>query len=102
MNRREASRRPGAAVSAYDVERTERGFEFLHAACGWRVQQSSAVGDHESPTDRPGSWFLWVGDEHLTPRRVLALASRTPDKVLAAHLHAWLSTGSLKLRRPVR
>lgn len=51
------------------------------------VGQSSAIGGYEDALSRPGSSFLWVGREHHLDRGEVA--------ELAAHLRAWLATGSL-------
>ena len=81
-----------------EVVNSDRGFEFLlHPAylpqnrkkVGDRLaSQSSAVGDYDDSLDRPGSSFLWVGDNHHLNREEVAQ--------LAKHLKSWLHTGSLE------
>lgn len=55
---------------------SDRHFEYLMKGDGfdgWRVvAQSSAIGDYEDSFDRPGSSFLWVGDDHHLNREEIA------------------------------
>lgn len=53
------------------------------------VQESSAIGDYENSFERPGSSYLWVGqDHHLNREEVAELVSR---------MQHWLKTGRLKV-----
>ena len=77
------------------LEISNRGFEYVtHPAYGNNVStrlmsQSSAVGDHEDAYDKPGSSFLWVGnDHHLSREEVRELINR---------LESWLASNTLEL-----
>lgn len=78
------------------VERTDRGFQVLKhevyppgaAKPDRLVQQSSAIGEYPDSFDRPGSSFLWVGDNHHL--------SREEVRQFVTHLQSWLDTGYLE------
>ena len=52
--------------------KTDRGFRIVtHEKYAGKldeetrlVQESSAIGDYEHSWDKPGSSFLWVGEDH--------------------------------------
>ena len=75
--------------------RTERGFglvvEERHANEGGEftrlVQESSAIGDYPDSWDKPGSSFLWIGEDHQLNREQV--------EELAGYLRNWLDTGRL-------
>lgn len=81
--------------------KTERGFERIEhdpyatsmSTLPQRrlVQQSSSIGDYEDSFDKPGSSYLWVGENHHLDRAEV--------KELVSHLQAWLKTGSLSLAK---
>jgi len=80
-----------------EIERSERGFDFLiHPAYlpeddfSRLASQSSAIRDYEDAWDRPGSSCLWIGEHHHLNREEVAQ--------FVAHLQAWLNTGSLKIQ----
>ena len=51
------------------------------------IQESSAIGDYDDSMSKPGSSFLWVGqDHHLNREQVRELIQR---------MEHWLSTGRL-------
>ena len=53
------------------------------------IQESSAIGDYDDSFDKPGSSFLWVGqDHHLNREEVEELIGR---------MQYWLSTGRLQV-----
>lgn len=52
------------------------------------IQESSAIGDYDDSFDRPGSSYLWVGQDHHLNREDVA--------ELISQLHHWLDTGRLK------
>ena len=53
------------------------------------IQESSAVGDYDDSMERPGSSFLWVGqDHHLNREEVAELVQR---------MGQWLATGRLEV-----
>jgi len=71
-----------------NVEFTSRGFEkILDKEGKMLVQQSSAVGDYDDAFDRPGSSYLWVGENTALDREQVA--------ELRDHLNNWLKTGYL-------
>lgn len=76
------------------IVKSERGFEFLQHpeyVPPWAdkrlASQSSAVGDYDDA--RPGTSFLWIGDDHHLNREEVSQ--------LVRHLLAWLATGSLAI-----
>ncbi len=78
------------------AEKTERGFIVVthekyqnkHGEMTRLIQESSAIGDYEDSFDRPGSSYLWVGqDHHLNREEVAELVTR---------MQHWLKTGRLK------
>jgi hypothetical protein len=78
-----------------EVIKSERGFEWIRhpkyvaapVLTDRLVSQSSAIGDYKDAWNRPGSSFLWVGDnQHL---------SRDEVRELIGHLQSWVDTGSL-------
>ena len=83
-----------------NVTRTACGFELLDYAiyasdprgAGRLIQASSAIGDYEDAADRPGTSFLWIGDNHHL--------NRAEVRQLVSHLQAWLDTGSLEVNKP--
>lgn len=75
------------------IEKSERGFESLLCLKYDQgedvpiVSQSSAIGDYEDSFEKPGSSYLWVGeDAHLDREGVQSLVN---------HLRGWLKTGKL-------
>jgi len=51
------------------------------------IAESSAIGDYDDSFDKPGSSYLWVGnDHHLNRDQVRELVTR---------MEHWLSTGRL-------
>lgn len=71
---------------------SERGFQALVIKDADRgdfgvVRQSSAIGSYENSVDKPGSSFLWIGDE--------VLFNREEVKELISYLQHWLETGDL-------
>jgi hypothetical protein len=78
------------------LTKSDRGFEFLNhdtyenkPKAGRLASQSSAIGDYEDSLDRPGTSFLWIGNDHHLNREEV--------RQFVAHLTAWLKTGSLKV-----
>lgn len=64
----------------------------LAEACGGGepnrlVSQSSTIGDYDDSFDKPGSSYLWVGDNHHLNREEVA------DFI--THLQHWVETGDL-------
>lgn len=53
------------------------------------IQESSAIGDYEDSFGRPGSSYLWVGQDHHLNREEVA--------ELIARMQYWLETGRLKV-----
>ena len=52
------------------------------------IQESSAIGDYSDSFDKPGSSYLWVGnDHHLDREEVLQLVK---------YMNNWLNNGRLK------
>lgn len=79
------------------TEKTERGFVVVihekyqnkQGEMTRLIQESSAIGDYEESFDRPGSSYLWVGqDHHLNRGEVAGLITR---------MQHWLETGQLKM-----
>lgn len=54
------------------------------------LEESSAIGDYEDSMRRPGSSYLWVGDEHHLNREQVA--------ELVTYLQRWLDDGTLRGR----
>lgn len=52
------------------------------------IQESSAVGDYEDSFDKPGSSYLWVGEDHHLNREEVA--------ELVERMTIWLRTGRLE------
>lgn len=84
-----------------ELGKTERGFDILRhpryvdepdTQPVRLAQQSSAVGQYEDAFDRPGSSFLWVGDDHHLNREEVSQ--------FVQHLQAWLQTGCLRVAAP--
>lgn len=76
------------------ISTTQRGFERIDidtplAGVHRLVQQSSAIGDYEDSYRRPGSSYLWIGNDHHLDREQVA--------EFIQHLQAWLDTGHLSL-----
>lgn len=63
----------------YPAERTKG----VHRLAG----QSSAIGDYPDSFDRPGSSYLWIGDNHHLHREEV--------RAFIGHLQTWLDTGKL-------
>jgi hypothetical protein len=83
-----------------NVEKSERGFEnLMHSSYPAKATgggaparlagQSSAIGDYEDSWERPGSSFLWIGQQHHLNREEV-------DR-FARHLLEWVATGKLNL-----
>ncbi len=53
------------------------------------IGESSAIGDCEDGTDRPGSSYLWFGNEHHLNREEV--------RELVEHLNRWIETGTLRV-----
>jgi len=78
------------------IERTPRGFFcVVHPAYAGKnegeeirvIQESSAIGDYEDSMVKPGSSFLWVGENvHLNREEV---------EQLVGLMNFWLKTGRL-------
>jgi hypothetical protein len=52
------------------------------------IQESSAIGDYSDSFDRPGSSYLWIGNNHhLNREEVLQLVK---------YMNNWLKNGRLK------
>ena len=74
------------------VKTTERGFPTIvhpkYASDEGEtrlVQQSSAIGDYADSFDKPGSSYLWLGDDHHLNREEV--------RELIRHLSKWCATG---------
>jgi len=53
------------------------------------IQESSAIGDYEDSDEKPGSSYLWVGqDHHLNREQVQELINR---------MQVWLKFGRLSV-----
>lgn len=52
------------------------------------IQESSVIGDYDDSFDRPGSSYLWVGQDHHLNRGEVA--------ELISQMRHWLDTGRLK------
>lgn len=77
------------------AEKSERGFVFVLEEKYQNepgkftriISESSAIGDHADSFEKPGSSFLWVGnDHHLNREQVRELIQR---------MEHWLVTGRL-------
>ena len=76
------------------ASKTVRGFIIVEHPCYTNpdvssrvIQESSAVGDSADAVNRPGSSFLWVGDDvHLNREEVVELIGR---------MQWWVDTGRL-------
>jgi len=51
------------------------------------ISESSAVGDYEDSFERPGSSYLWVGDNHHLNREEV--------EELVIRMQGWLLTGRI-------
>lgn len=51
------------------------------------VEESSAIGDYDNSFDKPGSSFLWIGQDHHLNREQV--------KELISYLQHWLDNLSL-------
>jgi hypothetical protein len=79
------------------TEKTERGFVVVmhekyqnkQGEMTRLIQESSAIGDYEESFDRPGSSYLWVGQDHHLNRDEVA--------ELIIRMQHWLETGKLKV-----
>lgn len=81
------------------VTHTSRGFEIIENQGCCKVQQSSAIGEYEDSFEKPGSSFLWFGEEHLTREQVSDyLKHDLIPEPLVEHCKAWLETGSLIIK----
>lgn len=78
------------------VTKSDRGFQFLKHPTYIKdagkddriVSQSSAIGPYDDAMDRPGSSFLWFGENHHLNREEVA--------EVVEYLKLWLKTGDLK------
>lgn len=76
------------------LSKSNRGFDFLkhnryvepHDDIRL-ASQSSAIGECEDSWDRPGSSYLWIGDNHHLNREQVA--------EFVGYLNRWLKTGRL-------
>lgn len=74
------------------VEYSSRGFQYVmherytepHVPMRL-IAQSSVIGDYNDSFDRPGSSYVWIGDNHHLNREEAA--------ELVKHLQSWLDTG---------
>jgi len=78
------------------AEKTPRGFvivthkKYTEPNKNERViQESSAIGDYENSFQKPGSSFLWVGENHHLNREEI--------KELVERMEYWLKSGRLKV-----
>lgn len=81
------------------IARSERGFEFLEHEVYPGVDpaeplerlasQSSAIGDYPDSHERPGSSYLWIGDNHHLDREEVAQ--------FIGYLQRWLDTGKMRV-----
>lgn len=55
------------------------------------VQESSAVGDYEDSWNKPGSSFLWIGEDHHLNREEVS--------ELIEKLQFWLDNKRLELKQ---
>lgn len=76
------------------AEKTERGFKYIsHPSYPENedkriLQESSAIGDYEDSFEKPGSSFLWIGDNfHLNREEVAELIG---------NLQFWLDNKRIK------
>jgi hypothetical protein len=77
--------------------KSDRGFEVLEHD-GYPVegkkgpqrlaQQSSAIGDYDDSFDRPGSSFLWIGENHHLNREEV--------KEFISQLQSWVDSGGFR------
>lgn len=51
------------------------------------IQESSSIGDYDDAVGRPGSSYLWIGENHHLNREEVA--------ELISRMNNWLSTGRL-------
>jgi hypothetical protein len=92
---REGDCSPAICSQFMKASTTSRGFRLIEAEKYQNepgefthlVQESSAVGDYEDSFDKPGSSFLWVGDDHHL--------SREEVSVLVGFMQEWLKSGRL-------
>ena len=83
-------------MTATEVQRTDRGFEFIdfnddHGnTC--TIQQSSVIKDYDDAICRPGSSCIWLG---IKPENHMHL-DRDQVKWLRKKLKIWLKTGSFE------
>jgi len=76
------------------IEYSDRGFEFLitndypDGKPARLLSQSSAIGEYEDSFERPGSSFLWVGDNHHLNREEV--------EEMIQYMQNWLETGKMK------
>lgn len=86
--------------------KTQRGFELIEFKdangneCS--IQQSSAVGHYDDSYDRPGTSFIWLGQEREGKHSVTGESlgarmhlNREQAKALATLLLRWARTGLL-------
>lgn len=71
---------------------TERGFRLVThkynlGGEGRLVQESSAIGHYDDSYAKPGSSYLWLGEEHHLDRTEVAM--------LRDYLDHWLTNGRL-------
>ncbi len=79
------------------VQRTNRGFEFVKSSSGIRLSQSSAIGNYPDSFEKPGSSFLWYGDDQLDREDIRkAIDNGLIEDDLIRHAECWLRTGSLQ------
>lgn len=81
------------------LEKSDRGFMLLlHETYAEKseearlISESSAVGDYEDSYDKPGSSYLWVGNNHHLNREEV--------KQLIACMQYWLDKKRLPSRIP--
>lgn len=54
------------------------------------IQESSVIGDYENSFQKPGSSFLWVGENHHLDREEI--------KELVERMEYWLKNGRLEVK----
>lgn len=76
------------------VKETSRGFRVIEHPCypqsgsvSRLVQESSAIGEYADAFEKPGSSYLYVGNNHHLTREEVA--------ELVEHMRHWLETGRL-------
>ena len=83
-----------------DVQKTERGFEFIkftdHCLKDCSIQQSSAIDDTQRGMEQPGSSFLWLGREDGDRMHL----HRDQVRQLCWVMQFWLQTGRLNVPQP--